>query len=340
MATIKDIAAYTGVSPTTVSNVIHGRSGRVSEETVHKIQDAIEKLGYVPNMSARSLVSSSSKVIALINHINTRKDSNFMDDPFQASLIGIIESALRENGYYLMVRTVDTADELLAFLRNWNVDGLFVTGIFRDSFFDTLSTLDLTMVFIDSYVKHPNFYNVGLEDFNGSFLATSHLIENGHRKIAFTSPSIRDGGVLQERFLGYKAALTQYGIAFDKHLVFEYEMDLPSCRELAKQLTAILDLTGIVASADIMAAGIMTGLRDLGVRVPDDLSIVGFDDLVFSQMITPPLTTIHQNMPLKGQTAVDFMLQKLEGRTLSQTEVILPTYLVKRQSVRNLRNDH
>ena len=202
MATIKDIAAYTGVSPTTVSNVIHDRSGRVSEETVQKIQDAIEKLGYVPNMSARALVSSSSKVIALSNHINTQKDSNFMDDPFQASLIGIIESALREHGYYLMVRTVDTADELLAFLRNWNVDGLFVTGIFRDSFFDTLSTLDLPMVFIDSYVKHPNFYNVGLEDFNGSFMATSHLIENGHKKIAFTSPSIRDGGVLQERFLG------------------------------------------------------------------------------------------------------------------------------------------
>lgn len=340
MATIKDIAAYTGVSPTTVSNVIHGRSGRVSEETVRKIQDAIEKLEYVPNMSARSLVSSSSKVIALINHINTREDSNFMDDPFQASLIGIIESTLRENGYYLMVRTVDTADELLAFLRNWNVDGLFVTGIFRDSFFDTLSTLDLPMVFIDSYVKHPNFYNVGLEDFNGSFLATSHLIENGHRKIAFTSPSIRDGGVLQERFLGYKAALTQNGIAFDKHLVFEYEMDLPSCKELAKQLAVIPDLTGVVVSADIMAAGIMAGLRDLGVRVPDDLSIVGFDDLVFSQMITPPLTTIHQNMPLKGQTAVDFMLQKLEGRTPLQTEVILPTYLVKRQSVKDLLNDH
>lgn len=340
MATIKDIAAYTGVSPTTVSNVIHGRSGRVSEETVQKIQDAIEKLGYVPNMSARALVSSSSKVIALINHINTQKDSNFMDDPFQASLIGIIESALREHGYYLMIRTVDTADELLAFLRNWNVDGLFVTGIFRDSFFDTLSTLDLPMVFIDSYVKHPNFYNVGLEDFNGSFTATSHLIENGHKKIAFTSPSIRDGGVLQERFLGYKAALTQNGISFDKHLVFEYEMDLPSCKELAKQLAAIPELTGVVASADIMAAGIMAGLRDLSVHVPDDLSIVGFDDLVFSQMITPTLTTIHQNMPLKGQTAVDFMLQKLEGRTLSQTEVILPTYLVKRQSVKDIRNSH
>lgn len=338
MATIKDIASHTGVSPTTVSNVIHGRAGRVSEETIQKIQTAIQELGYVPNMSARSLVSSSSKVIALINHVVTRKDSNFMDDPFQASLIGIIESVLREHGYYLMLRTVDTAEELLTFLQNWNVDGLFVTGIFRDSFFDTLSTLNLPIVFIDSYVRHPNFCNVGLEDFNGSFLATSHLIENGHRTIAFASPSIRDGGVLQERFLGYKAALTQNSIQFDKNLVFEYEMDLSSCIQLAKKLMEISDLTGVIASADIMAAGIMTGLRDLGVQVPEDISIVGFDDLNISQMVTPPLTTIHQNMAEKGQTAVDFMLQKLEGRTLNQTEVILPTYLVKRQSVKKMQS--
>lgn len=336
MATIKDIASYTGVSCTTVSNVIHGRSGRVSEETVQKIQNAIKELGYVPNMSARALVSSSSKVIALINHVVTKKDSNFMDDPFQASFVGIIESVLREHGYYLMVRTVDTAEELLAFLQNWNVDGLFITGIFRDSFFDTLSTLNLPIVFIDSYVRHPNFCNVGLEDFNGSLTATRHLIESGHKRIAFASPSIRDGGVLQERFLGYKAALTENRIQFDKSLVFEYEMDLASCAALCKELIRIKDLTAIVASADIMAAGIMASLRDLGVRIPDDISIVGFDDLNISQMVTPPLTTIHQNMPEKGRTAVDFMLQKLEGRTLTKTEVILPTYLVKRQSVKHI----
>lgn len=336
MATIKDIASYTGVSCTTVSNVIHGRSGRVSEETVQKIQSAIKELGYVPNMSARSLVSNSSKVIALINHVVTRKDSNFMDDPFQASFVGIIESVLREHGYYLMVRTVDTAEELLTFLQNWNVDGLFITGIFRDSFFETLSTLNLPIVLIDSYVRHPNFCNVGLEDFNGSLAATRHLITHGHKRIAFTSPSIRDGGVLQERFLGYKAALTEHGIPFDKHLVFEYEMDLPSCIELCQELVQVTELTAVVASADIMAAGIMTGLRDLSVRVPEDISIVGFDDLNISQMLTPPLTTIHQDMPEKGRTAVDFMIQKLEGRTLSQTEVILPTYLVERGSVKAL----
>lgn len=287
-------------------------------------------------MSARSLVSNSSKVVALINHVVTDKESNFMDDPFLASFVGIIESALREHGYYLMIRTVDTAQELISFLQNWNVDGLFITGIFRDSFFDSLSTLNLPIVFIDSYVRHPKFCNVGLEDFKGSYDATEHLIENGHTKIAFASPSIKDGGVLQERFLGYKSALTKYGIPFDKNLVFEYEMDLTSCQALSRQLVEIKDLTGVVASADIMAAGIMTGLREHGKHIPDDISIVGFDDLSMSRMLTPALTTIHQDMPLKGKTAVNFMIQRLEGNSLDSNEVTLPTYLVERESVKKI----
>lgn len=336
MATIKDIANYTGVSCTTVSNVIHGRSGRVSEETIQKIQEAIKEFNYVPNMSARSLVSNSSKVIALINHVVTNKENNFMDDPFFASFVGIIESVLREHGYYLMIRTVETADELITFLQNWNVDGLFIIGIFRDQFFDTLSSLNLPIIFIDSYARHTKFCNVGLEDFKGSYDATEYLIQNGHTTIAFTSPSIIDGGVLQERFLGYKAALTKHGIPFSKHLVFEYEMDLASCHALSEELVCIKDLTAIVATADIMAAGIMTGLREHGKKIPEDYSIVGFDDLNISQMLTPPLTTIHQDMLQKGKAAVRFMIQKLEGETLSQNELVLPTYLVERQSVKNI----
>ena len=107
MTTIKDIAKITGVSCTTVSNVIHGRAGRVSAETIEKIEKAIGELGYVPNMSARSLVSSSSKVIGMINHIVT--PSNIMEDPFQSYFTGAIEQTLRENGYYLMLRTVKTS---------------------------------------------------------------------------------------------------------------------------------------------------------------------------------------------------------------------------------------
>lgn len=336
MVTIKDIAHETGFSTTTVSNVIHGKSGRVSASTVEQIQAAIQKLGYVPNMSARSLVSSSSKVIGMINHVVTKDHSNFMEDPFHSYFTGAIEQALRDAGYYLMLRTIETSEELLTFLRNWNVDGLFFTGIFKDQFFDVLSTLKIPIVFIDSYVHHPNFNNVGLEDFKASYTATQYLIDKGHRRIVFASPNIKDGGVLQQRFLGYKSALEQAGIPLDRHLICENEMDMESCQAMAQTIANLDGVTGIVATADVMAAGLIANLRKLNLRVPDDLSIVGFDDISLCEMISPTLTTIHQDIHKKGELAVECMLQRLDGQIPSQTEIILPTYLVERESVKEV----
>lgn len=336
MVTIRDIAQATGVSATTVSNVIHGRDNRVSAETIQKINDAIKELGYVPNMSARSLVSHSSKVIGFVNHAVSRNVANVMEDPFHTAAIGAIEAALSENGYYLMLRTVETAEELVTFLQNWNVDGLFFTGIFKDKFFDTLSGINIPIVFIDSYIRTPQFCNVGLEDFTGSYNATRHLIEKGHRHIGFASPNIKDGGVLQERFLGYKAALAESSIPFDKKIVFQQEMDIASCKLASDEIVKHPEITGLVVSADIMAAGIMTGLKAHGVRIPDDISIVGFDDINIAQLVTPPLTTIRQDMNLKGRLAADFMLQRLSGKQLESTEVTLPTKLIERDSVKAL----
>lgn len=336
MVTIRDIAQATGVSATTVSNVIHGKDKRVSAETIQKINDAIKELGYVPNMSARSLVAGSSKVIGFVNHAVSRKNANFMEDPFHSAAVGAIETALSENGYYLMLRTVETAEELVAFLQNWNVDGLFFTGIFKDKFFDSVSGLHIPVVLIDSYVRSPQFCNVGLEDFTGSYNATRYLIEKGHRNIAFASPSIKDGGVLQERFLGYKAALAESSIPFNKNLVFQQGMDIASCRLAATEITKHSEITGLVVTADIMAAGIMTGLREQGIRIPDDISVVGFDDINIAQLLTPALTTIRQDMNLKGRLAADFMLQKLSGKVLESTEITLPTKLIERASVKAL----
>lgn len=336
MATIKDIAQATGVSATTVSNVIHGRAKRVSAETIEKINEAIKTLGYVPNMSARSLVSQSSKVIGFVNHIIVNEDINLMEDPFFSTSIGTIEKTLRENGYYLMLHTVETAEDLRTFLHNWNVDGLFFTGIFKDSFFDAVAALNVPTVLIDSYVHQPNLCNVGLEDFQGSYQATQHLIDNGHKRIAFASPSIKDGGVLQERFLGYKAALAKASIPFDKEIIIQHEMDIESCKAAADELMQHPDVTALVVTADIMAAGIMAALHEKGVRIPEDISIVGFDDINICQLTSPTLTTIHQDMNLKGRLAVEFMLQLLEGRPLEKLEITLPTHLVERRSVRRL----
>jgi DNA-binding LacI/PurR family transcriptional regulator len=167
MSTIKDIANAVGVSCTTVSNVIHGRAGRVSAETIERINEAIDRLGYVPNMSARSLVSSSSKVIGMISHLKINTRETIIEDPFHSAFIGSIEKTLRENGYYLMLRAVETTADLVAFLRNWNVDGLFFTGVFQDEFFEALNGLNIPIVLIDSYVPASKMCNIGLEDYKG-----------------------------------------------------------------------------------------------------------------------------------------------------------------------------
>lgn len=338
MATIKDIAEATGVSCTTVSNVIHNRHHRVSAETIARINAAIKDLSYTPNMSARSLVSNSSKVIGFINHMMTRQELNFMEDPFHSIFIGILERKLREHGYYLMLRTVGTSEELLAFLQNWNVDGLFLTGVFQDTFFDALSSLHIPVVLIDSYVNLLNVFNVGLEDFNGCYTATNYLISKGHRNIVFVSPSIYESGVTKERFNGYKQALADASIPFNEQFVIKSEMDYASCKVASDKICALPQVTAIVATADILAAGIMVHLRNNGKTIPDDISIIGFDDIFLSRLITPPLTTIHQDINLKGSLAVDMMLQKLEGMAPQQSQIILPTQLIERDSVCTLQN--
>lgn len=339
MTTIKDIAQAVGVSCTTVSNVIHGRSGRVSAETISRINEAIETMGYVPNMSARSLVSSSSKVIGIISHLAPHNNESIVEDPFHSAFIGSIERTLSDNGYYLMLRTVQTSSELLAFLRNWNVDGLFFTGVFQDEFFEVLEKLDIPIVLIDSYVSlgsHSNMCNIGLEDFNGGYTATTFLIEHGHKDIAFASPSIRERGVVYERFQGYKKALAEASIPFNPELVFEREFDIETTIALGKSIGKRNDITAVFATADIMAAGIMAGIEQAGKKVPDDISVIGFDDINLCKIFSPKLTTIHQDATLKGKLAVDFLINLLEKNPIKDREIILPIRLVERESVKKL----
>lgn len=336
MATIKDIAREAGVSYTTVSNVIHGNTDHVSLKTIETINEIIKKLGYVPSMTARSLVSNSSKVIGFINHLVPGTNGGFVADPFHSAFIGSAEEILRENGYYLMLRTVSDSNELLQFLRNWNLDGLFFTGLFEDEFFDTLKDLQVPIVLIDSYIKHHTILNVGLEDYQGGYLATRYLLEKGHRKIVFASPHIRSGGVVDERLRGYRQALGEYGIPFCSNLVFEQEFATDNNIAFGKQIAAMDGVTAVFATADILAAGIMAGLHACGKQIPDDISIVGFDDINICRLLTPPLTTIHQDPAEKGRVAVDFMIRRLQNLPIENNEVILPVRLVERGSVRDI----
>ena len=208
--------------------------------------------------------------------------------------------------------------------------------MFQDEFFACVEKLGIPFVLIDSYIDRPDVCSIGLEDEKGGYIATRHLLENGHRVIAFASPTIREGGVVEQRLFGYRRALAEYGVAFDPSLVFTQEISVEEGRRLGHTLSEKKEITGIFASADILAAGVMTGLRERGVCVPRDKSIVGFDDNYLSQLTNPTLTTVRQDAEKKGMLAADMILAQLRGEPIAERSVILPVSLVERESVRRL----
>lgn len=340
MITIKDIAREASVSVTTVSNVIHDKSSRVSPATVDRIRRIIEVHNYIPNMSARSLVNKSSKIIGVINHLIPEQRESFTRDPFHGAFIGGIERKLRDRGYFLLIRTVEDGDELSILSRNWNLDGLIFTGLFQDEFFDKLLSLNANtpIALIDSYINVNNdkIFNIGLEDYNGSYMATSHLIDNGHRQILFASPKIFREGVVAERYRGYCSAMEKAGLTVNPDNVYQQEITIEEGRELGLKLAERKDFTAVVATADILAAGIMIGLKERGVLIPEDISLVGFDDLTISRLTSPQLTTIHQDVEEKGVIAAEMMVNYLEAKTPMVRNIIMPVHLVERHSVKDI----
>ncbi len=336
MVTLKDIAAEVGVSITTVSNVVHNRKSRVSPARVAKIWEIIEREHYAPSMSARSLAKDHSSIIGVVTHLTPQNMGSNMSDPFQGTLIAELEKRTREEGYYIMIRSVEDAGALVALSHSWQLSGLVLTGMFQDDFFNTTLGLDIPFVLIDSYVNHPDVCSIGLEDEKGGYIAAKHLLENGHRVIAFASPAIRPEGVIEQRFLGYRRALAEYGVEFSPSLVFSQEISVEQGKSLGRELSRRKEITGICASADILAAGIMAGLSECGVSVPRDKSVIGFDDNYLAELTVPGLTTIHQDAELKGSLAMDMILAQLRGETIEKRTVILPVSLVERGSVRSL----
>ena len=336
MATLKDIAREAGVSITTVSNVVHNRQSRVSPERIEKIRAIMDREHYVPSMSARSLANEHSSIIGVITHLTPQNTGSTMSDPFLSSFVDSIERHTRQEGYYIMVRSVENAAELDALTRSWSLAGLVLTGMFQDDFFEATRNLGIPFVLIDSYVDQPDVCSVGLEDEEGGYLAARHLLENGHRAVAFASPSIRPGGVIDQRLRGYQRALADFGIPFDPSLVFTQEITPEEGMALGRRLAARPEITGIFASADLLAAGIMAGLSECGVRVPRDKSVIGFDDNYLARLTVPPLTTVHQDADQKGRLATEMILAQLRREPMDNPRVVLPVQLVSRGTVRNL----
>ncbi|MGN0205112.1 MAG: LacI family DNA-binding transcriptional regulator [Coprococcus sp.] len=331
--TLKDIAKEAGVSTMTVSNVVNGRYDRVSEKTVQRVGEIIKKYNYTPNMSARSLASRNSKIIFLIIPLS-HNETNMFYSPYISSLLGIMEYQLRIHGYYAMIRSVYDFDELDALFKNWPADGAIILLPDFDSFLDRiLDNIHIPLVFLDSCHTRSDLINVGCNDEKGTYLSTRYLINQDHRNIAFMA-DYKGSDLLTARFRGYCRALEESHIPLQEDLIFEFPPDYVHGILVGQAIASSQkDISAIVTTSDYAAVGVIEGARLGGLKLPTQLSVIGFDDLPFCQYCSPKLTTISQNIELKAQTAINLLLEKLTSGTLKQNKVTVDVHLVERQSV-------
>lgn len=334
--TLKDVAQRAGVTTATVSYTLSGKRP-ISEETKRRVMDAIAELDYVPDLNARGLSMRDSKLIGVVVPQTEPGERLMFQNSFYSEVLGSIEYYARQQGYHILISATDANESYLTLAKKRNLDGIIVIGMYPDDFYQQMKKTEIPIVLIDSYCNDHYYHNIRIDDAYGSYLATRYLLENGHEHIAFFTGQMKENGVMKKRLLGYQQALQEFEVPYRKEYVFEGQIDYSSGVTLSGQLMGSgLPATGIVAAADILAIGAVKGLFEAGKNVPNDYSIIGFDDAEISQYMTPGLTTIRQQISLKGQKAVELLLKHIEDPTLPKQEEILPLQLVVRGSVKKL----
>ncbi|MCI1965828.1 MAG: LacI family transcriptional regulator [Oscillospiraceae bacterium] len=336
--TIKEVAKKANVSPATVSYVLNHKES-ISEETKKRVWNAISALDYVPDLSARSLTAGSSKLIGVVVPQTETGNRLMFENNFYSEILGSIEYRARQCGYHVLISASDSNENYMTLAKERNLDGIIVIGIYPNSFYQELKKTQIPIVLVDSYCNDHYYHSLRIDDIYGSYLATKYAIDHGHRQIAFFCGEIKDDGVMKQRLHGYREAMEERSLPFDAHYVFEGKIDYTNGILLAKKLCQSgLKATAVVTTADILAISAMKTFYEYGIHVPDDISVIGFDDLQISKYLTPGLTTVHQDISRKGERAMELLLNSIENPKLTKQEEIMPVSIVERGSVKTIQS--
>ena len=336
MIRIKDIADRAGVSPTTVSNVIHGKTGRVSKATVEKINRILKEMEYVPSISARILANNSSSLIGVALGFMKKGNASSFEDPFVSAMLGNLEYQIREHGYYMMLVARHEKDDLMQQALGWNFDGMIAMALSEKEIAELSERLGKPLVTIDQYLPPElGVRSITMDDRGGAYQMSQYLIGKGHKKFLFLSDC--DLGVDHYRWLGVRQAMEEAGIEdFEsRHIVIPWD---PEQREKAyeEMLPLFKKQTALFFSSDYYALEASNFLQNRGIKVPEDISIAGFDDVTYATLARPKLTTVHQMVDGKARRAVEVLMHLIQDEPVQKDIPPLPTTLVERESVRDL----
>ena len=326
--TIYDVAKYAGVSPTTVSRILN-TPDKVSSETREKVLVAIDKLSFVPKAEARARSLQHTGRIGVITPF-------FTAPSFIQRLRGIAQ-VLSPKNYELVIYTVDSVNHLQGYLSSLpltgNLDGLIILSLpVGDAEVRRLIDGGLPTVLIE--YPHPKLNCVEIEDVEGGYMAATHLLGKGHRRIAFLGDTdLPEYSIhpVSLRLNGFRQALKEAGIELPEAFVCLAPYSQEQTRQVARELLGLSEPpTAIFAATDFQALGVLKAARQLNIKIPEQLAVIGFDDLDSAEYAD--LTTISQHLDESGKLAVEILLVQIESPSISPRHVKIPLTLIERQT--------
>jgi len=326
--TIADVAARAGVSKTTVSRVLNGK-GELDEATAARVRQVIDELGYVPSARAVGLARGRTRIVGMLVPSLTW--------PWMGEVLQGVVDVVETEGYGLLLFTCNRGDESMRQFASQvsakSFDGLLV--IEPEGTLDYIAGLHargLPVVMIDDRANRPMFPSVATTNRNGGHAAGAHLLELGRRRPLVITGEYRFG-CTRERLEGFAEAYTNAGLPLDPDLVVEGDFTFDCGQAAVKRVVeAGMEFDAIFAHNDLSAAGAMQAVREAGRRVPEDVAVVGFDDLPLAATTEPPLTSVRQPLREMGETAARLLLEHFDGAALPLSPTVIPTTLTIRGS--------
>ena len=327
---ICDIAEELGVSTATVSNVLHGKTQKISDETVRRVQALLEERQYIPSMAGILLAQNASRIIGVVVNDHEKYEGHALEDVCIASSLNHLSAEIEQSGQFMMVKKTTEPEEIIRFASMWNLDGLVLIGFCAQDYQYLRSHMRIPFVVYDGYCgETTGIYNITIDNFSGGFQVGQYFHQRGHRRAL----CVADNQVFldKERYEGFRAGFGAEGTDF-----LLLPMQKTRRRECClANLERLRSVTAIFAVSDYYAIELMQFLREQGVSVPEEVSVAGFDDTPMCALVFPSLTSVRQDVGLRARLAVEKLRELKEGRT-AETNVVLPVTLVERDSTRRL----
>ncbi|MGM9579956.1 MAG: LacI family DNA-binding transcriptional regulator [Anaerovibrio sp.] len=329
---IVDIAKELGVSTATVSNVIHGKTKKISDATVKRVQKLLEERQYIPSMAGLLLAQNDSRIIGIVINNHGKYEGHVLEDPFVAASLNALSIEIEKSGYFMMVKTTTKLSDIVKFASMWNMEGMVIIGFCQEEYKELRQFMHIPFVIYDGFFANDadnastaKLCNLTIDNYDGGLQAGRHLKDLGHQlalclsdnEICMDAQRIRG---FQEGFGAENTDLLLIPMQKElRHTFYEQHFQF------------IKEHTAVFAVSDYYAIDFMQFVQSKGMAVPDDVSIIGFDDTPICQQLVPALTTVRQDAASRAASALLALRELKQGTPLRQPGM-LPVQLVLRGS--------